>query len=461
MGVDNRIFTDGKVGRVLFKFALPAIISLFVAELYNMVDTFYVGRFVGPNAIAALTIAFPIQRLLMATGILVSIGVSTAVARYLGEENYDDLKKSINNAFILTILLLTVMPLAIFLFKEPIITRLGASAVIYPYAEKYISVILIGGLFQCLTLVSCYIMTALGNTKITLVATSLGAILNIIIDFVLVVVFPMGVMGAAISTVVSQIASFVFAIYKFSKVGKALNLKWSFNLDKEITKSIIAIGFSSFIIEISDAIVAVLLNNILAAKGGDAAIVIVGVVTRISMFLYITVIGISSAMQPIAAFNYGAKNYKRLREVVKKAIKAVCITSAIVWAVMMVFPEPIIGSFLQEKELLGSSIVAFRTCISFFPVLGIYYVSIYLYQAIEEAKSSFILSIYRQLILFIPLVILLVNVLGMKGAWITFPITDVVSAATGFYYIKKASKILEEEQAAEIEEKEVESLNFS
>ena len=157
-------------------------------------------------------------------------------------------------------------------------------------------------------------MTALGNNKITMIATSIGAICNVIIDYVLVVIFSMGVMGAAIATVSSQIISFLFVAYKFSRVKSALRLKLSFKLNSSISNSIMAIGFSTFMIEISDAVVAVLLNNILASEGGDAAIIIVGVVTRISMFLYITVIGISSAMQPIAAFNYGAKNYKRLKK---------------------------------------------------------------------------------------------------------------------------------------------------
>lgn len=460
MGLDNRIFSDGKVGRLLLKFALPTVISMFVAELYNMVDTFYVGRYVGANAIGALTIAFPIQRLLSSIALLIAVGASTAVARNLGEENYDDLKKTISNAFILTLISLTVIPLIIFTFKSSIITKLGASNTIFPYANQYISIILFGGIFQAFTFVPCYIMTALGNNKVTMIATSIGAICNVIIDYVLVVIFPMGVMGAAIATVTSQIISFIFVVYKFSRVKNALRLKLSFSLDNAISKSIIAIGFSTFMIEISDAVVAGLLNNILASEGGDAAVIIVGVVTRISMFLYITVIGISSAMQPIAAFNYGAKNYKRLKEIVKKAIIGVVVTSVILWVVMLIFAEPIIGSFLIEKDLLPQAVKAFRMCISVFPTIGIYYVAIYFYQSIEEARTSFILSIYRQLILFIPIVILLVKSLGVTGAWITYPITDIISAVTGFYYIRKAIALVNEEREAHIKSKEIKSLNF-
>lgn len=461
MGFDNRIFAEGKVGRILFKFAIPAIIALFVSELYNMVDTFFVGRYVGPNAIGALTIAFPIQRLLISLGLLIAIGASTAVARSLGENDYDKLKQTINNAFILTIISLIVIPAIVFIFKEPIITKLGASKAIYPYAESYISIILLGGLFQCLTVVSCYIMTALGNTKITLIATSIGAICNVIIDYILVANLSMGVTGAAIATTVSQTISFIFMVYKFSRVKSALKLKYKLELNVDIVKAIIAIGFSTFIVEISDAVVAVLLNNLLAVHGGDPAIIIVGVVTRISMFLFITVIGISSAMQPIAAYNYGARNYKRLKEIVRKAIYGVSVTSTILWAGMMIFARPIIGSFLQDQSLLSEAVSAFRMCIAIFPVVGLYYVAIYFYQSIEEAKSSFILSIYRQIILFIPIVIVLVNIMGIKGAWISFPISDLISAVTGFYYIKKASALLESEREEYLKEKQLKALNFS
>lgn len=462
MGLDNKIFSEGKISRILFKFAVPAIISLFVSELYNMVDTFFVGRAVGANAIGGLTIAFPVQRLLISIGLLIAVGTSTAVARCLGEENYDKLKENINNAFVLTIILLSVIPTIIFIFKNPIITKLGASDVIYPYAEKYISIILIGGIFQALTVVACYIMTALGNTKITLIATSIGAICNIIIDAILVNVLSMGVAGAAIATVVSQFISFIFMVYKFKEVKNTLKLKFEFKLRIEIVKSIVAIGFSTFIIEISDAIVSALLNNLLVSSGGgDNAIIMVGVVTRVSMFLYITVIGISSAMQPIAAYNYGARNYKRLKEIVKQSVKGATITATILWVIMMVFTRPIIGSFLREKALLEETVVAFRLCIAIFPVLGLYYVSIYFYQSIEEAKSSFILSIYRQLILFIPIVVILVKIIGIRGAFITFPITDIISSITGFYYIRKAMAILESEKNAYLKEQEVNGLKFS
>ncbi len=389
MGIDYKLFSEEKVEKALLKFAVPAMISLLVMELYNMVDTFFVGLAIGPKAIGALTVAFPVQRLMSSLGLMIAVGASTAVARSLGKKDYDSLKSVILNAINITIVIMLILTFIILIFKKDMITGLlGSSQYIYPYAEEYISIVVLGGIFQALTLVICYIMTSLGYTNITLKATSIGAILNAIIDYFLVMHLNFGVSGAAIATVTSQIAGLLYTIYKFNKVKKKidLNLKFNFDLKLDILKPILAVGFSTFIIEISDAVVAVILNNILSAYGGDKAIIIVGVTTKISMFLFITVIGISSAMQPIAAFNYGAKDLVRVKEVVIKTIVAVTGATLILWAGMFIFASPIIGLFLKEQSLLVETVKAFRIIICLFPTIGIYYVSIYYYQSMGKAK---------------------------------------------------------------------------
>lgn len=457
MGIDYKLFSKEKVEKALLKFAVPAMISLLVMELYNMVDTFFVGLVIGPKAIGALTIAFPVQRLMSSLGMMIAVGASTAVARSLGKKDYDNLKSVILNAINITIVIMVVLTLIISIFKKDMITGLlGASQSIYPYAEKYISIVVLGGLFQALTLVICYIMTSLGYTNITLKATSVGAILNVIIDYFLVMHLNFGVAGAAIATVVSQTVALVYAIYKLNKVKKkiGLNLKLNFELKLDILKPILAVGFSTFIIEISDAVVAVILNNILSIYGGDKALIIVGVTTKISMFLFITVIGISSAMQPIAAFNYGAKDLVRVKEVVVKTIVAVTGATLILWAVMLIFANPIIGLFLKDTSLLVETVKAFRIIISLFPTIGIYYVSIYYYQSMGKARTSLILSVYRQMIIFIPLLFILVGKFNIMGAWIAYPISDLISAITGVIYVRVALK--EKDKAIEAQEYEKE-----
>lgn len=445
MGIDNNIFAKEKINKLLFKFAVPAIFALLVSELYNMVDTVYVGRYIGANAIAALTIAFPIQRLLVAIGLLISVGASTYVARSLGEKNISELKKIILTSLSLALIILTIASIVIFIFRTPILHGLGASELTYPLAKKYVSIILIGGIFQCLSVVACNIMISLGKTRVSLYANLIGAVLNILINYILIAVMKLGIEGSAISTVISQIFAFVFTVYKFKDVKKTFDFNFSIDsvcssINKEILSGILTVGFSTFIIEISDAVVSVVLNNILYAEGGDSAIVMIGVITKVSMFMFITIIGMSSAAQPIIAYSFGAENYERMKKTVIASIKVVIITSFTSWLVFMIFSNSIIGFFLKDAVLLVQTVKAFRLCISLLPLVGVYYIGIYYYQAIGEAKKSFLFSIYRETILFIPLAILFVQIFGIKGAWAAYPVTDAIAALTSVYFLRKALK---------------------
>ncbi len=440
----TKIFRENNVLKALIQFAVPGVITILVSELYNMVDTFFVGKYVSANAVGALGIAFPIQRLVIATSLLIGVGTSTSIARSLGEKDYDKVNKNIANAIILGLIASIVIPILIFLFRKGLIYNLGASDVIYPIAEKYISIVLIGSLFLSFTNIFGYCIIALGNPKVTVTALSIGTIVNIVLDYLLVAIFEMGVAGAAIATVSSQTIGFIYALVKMYSCKRDFNLKLKMSFDLNISRSIISIGFATFIVEISDAIVIAVLNNLLLPTGGDTAIIIVGAITRVSMFMYITIIGISSGMQPLAAYNYGAKDYQKLNKIIDITTKMVSATSVILWSGMMIFSTQIFASFIKEADILVETVKAFRTTIIVFPIIGIYYVSIYYNQAINKPRVSFFLSIYRQLLLFIPIVIVLVNTMGVKGAWITYPVTDAIAAITGVIFIKRGLSLLED-----------------
>jgi putative MATE family efflux protein len=441
----NKIFGEEKIGKLLLKFSVPAIISLMVAEMYNMVDSLFLGQAIGANAIGALTIAFPIQRLFLSISMLIAIGTSTAVARSCGDEDFENLKIIIPNAIVLMLIIISVVGIGVYTFQDKIILSLGASESTFPLAKDYVSIILIGVIFQAFTVIASYIITAFGNTKILLLSTSIGAICNVIINYFLVNRVPLGVKGAALATVISQIIASIYVLYEFIKLKKGLNLSIKLTLNKAVSIGILCVGFSTFIIEISDAVVAAILNNLLFSHGGDLAIVTVGLTTRVSMFLFMTVIGISSAMQPIAAYNYGAGNYTRLKEVVKTAIIAVSVSSTLLWAIFMIFSKQLIGLFINDSAIIEETAKALRMVIAVFPCLGIYYLSIYYCQAINRVKTSFILSIYRQIIIFIPLVYSLVSGLGMGvfGAWLAYPVSDAISFITAAIFIKYTYTSLE------------------
>ncbi|MEK6264933.1 MAG: MATE family efflux transporter [Clostridium sp.] len=441
----NRIFGEEKIGSLLLKFSVQSIISLMVAELYNTVDSIFVGQAIGANAIGALTIIFPIQRLFLAISMLIAIGASTAVARSCGKEDFENLKIVIPNAIVLMLIIISVVSIGIFIFKDSIIFGLGATENIFPLAKEYVSIIQIGVMFQSFSVIASYIMTAFGNTKIVLISTSIGAICNVVIDYFLINVLSYGMSGAAISTVLSQIIAFTYVLYEFTKIKKSLKLPIKLTLNKSVSIGIVFVGFSTFIIEISDAVVAVILNNLLASYGGDLAIITFGLITRVSMFLFMTVLGISAAMQPIAAYNFGAGNFKRLKEVVKISIISVSISSTILWAIFMIFSKQLISLFINDIVIIEEASKAFRIVIAVFPTLGIYYLSIYYCQAINRVKTSFKLSIYRQIIVFIPLAYALMNGLdmGVLGAWIAYPISDIISFVTAAVFIKYTYTSLE------------------
>jgi putative MATE family efflux protein len=442
MGIDDRIFEKEKIGKLLLRFALPAIISLLVQELYAMVDTVYVGRFIGSDAIAALTVAFPIQRLLISLGLLIAVGGSTYVSMNLGRGDKETAGKAVVNSFIIGIVMLSITAALCGVFLKPMLFRLGASSSTYPMARGYVAIILTGGVFQAITAIACYIMTVLGDSKITLHSNSLGAILNIIINGVLFAGLGLGVEGAAIATVISQIAAFIFAAIRFRKAKKYLKISFSLkslrlSMSGKVMAVIITTGFSSFIIEISDALSSTVLNNVLLFKGGDDAITLLGTVTKISMFMYITIIGISSAMQPIVAYNFGAGNMDRVRKTVKTTLKAVLASSMVMWAGLMIMAPRVIGIFLTDEALKSQAVPAFRIAISMIPFAGVCYVALYYLQSVKQPGRSLMLSLSRMVILFIPISFVLTMVMGVTGTWISYPICDLIAAIMGFIAMRK------------------------
>ena len=442
---NNKMFAEEKIGKLLLKFSVPAIISLMVAEMYNMVDSIFVGQAIGANAIGALTIAFPIQRLFLSISMLIAIGASTSIARSCGGKDFESLKSIIPNAIILMLIIISAVTISIFTFQHRILIGLGATENILPLAKDYVSIILMGVLFHSFTVIGSYIMTAFGNTKIVLVSTSIGAICNVVMDYLLVNVIPYGMKGAAIATVISQFIAFIYVLYEFMKIKRGLKFSIKLTLNKAISVGILSIGFSTFIIEISDAVVAAILNNLLSSHGGDLAIVTFGLTTRVSMFLFMTVIGISSAMQPIAAYNYGARNYARLKEVVKISLIAVSLSSTFLWLIFMIFSKELISLFISDSVIIEQTAQAFRIVISVFPFLGVYYFSIYYCQAMNRVKTSFKLSIYRQIIVFVPLVYAFVCGLdmGVLGTWLAYPVSDIISFITASIFIKYTYTSLE------------------
>ena len=442
--MDKSLFTDNRIYSSLLKFAIPGVITILMSELYNMVDTFFVGKYTGSAAIGAMGVAFPIQRTIIALSLMIGVGTATAVSRAYGENNRQKILDNIGSSISLGLTLLSLFTIISLIFCEQILSLLGARNEILSLSKAYINIVVLGSLLLGFTNIFGYELTALGHPRITLIATGIGTLINIILDYILVAKFYMGVEGAAIATLFSQFVAFVFTIIsmQYYKKKHGISLKPCIKLPYMYT--ILSVGFATFIIEISDAVLIAALNNILLPIGKDEAIVIVSAITRVSMFMYITIIGVGAGMQPLAAFSYGAKDYNRLKKIVKASSNLTMISSGLLWAFIMIFTHNIIGSFMKDPELLKKTVAIFRYTIIIFPVISLYYICIYYCQSIAKAKLSFWLSIYRQLLLFIPMLIVLSRLFGMKGVWTTYPLTDLIAAVTGIYFLRKNMTALNE-----------------
>lgn len=452
MGKSGKLFGEEKIGKLLLRFSIPIILSLLVSELYNMVDTIFVGRNVGPNGIGALVVVFPIQRIIIALSVLISIGTATALSRSSGQSNLEKARSTIKNGFTLSYTLMIPITIIVLLFSSEILTFLGASSVILPYGKVYLQTIILGSTFLSLTIFISDVMISLGNSKISIISTSIGATLNIILDYILVVRLHMGVQGAAIATATSQVIGFSYAFYHYRKVVKQYNIPSGFHLDKKIVLPIILVGLSAFIIEAEDGIIMAVLNNLLLRTVGDTGIIVLGIISKLYMFLFIAMFGIAAAMQPIAAYNMGAKNFIRLKSVMQKTGLYAFLTSIVLWAFGMTFTPQLISIFIKDTALIQESVKAFRIMIAVFPLISIYYVSIFYFQAMGKAKTSILISVLRQLIIMLPVSIILVRVfnLGAMGVWLSYPISDILSSLAAFLLVRNEGMELSVKVAKQI-----------
>jgi len=436
--MSSKQFGEAKISSLLFRFSVPVILSMLVSELYSMVDTFYVGRFVGGDGIGALTVVFPLQRILTALTIMIAVGTATAFSRSIGNKNVNSAKDVLQSGFTMVVTMIIPVAIGVFLFRDKIVSIMGAGEVISEMASSYLGIIIFGSIFLSITVFISHTLIALGNTKISIISTSIGAVINLILDIILVQHLGMGVQGAAIATALSQFVGFGYAFWNYSKVRKQFDISFKFSINKKLIVPILLVGISAFIIEAEDGILMGVLSSLLAGSVGDQGIIVLGVVSKLYMFLFITIFGISSAMQPIAAYNIGAGNFIRLKTLMKKTIVYSLILTSVLWAVMMIFAPYLIGIFIEDSTIIKEATKAFRIMISLFPVISVYYVSIFYFQARGKAKSSIMIAVLRQMVLMIPISILLVKGFGMgaTGVWLSYPISDILSSLASYMLIR-------------------------
>ncbi len=435
LGTDN-------VGKLLMRYAIPAVIAMTASSLYNMVDSIFIGRGVGPLAIAGLAITFPVMNLSAAFGAMIGVGGSTMISVKLGQKDNETAVRVLGNVVTLNVLLGVLFGGLAIIFLNPILRFFGASDNTLGYAYDYMLVILLGNVVTHLYLGLNSVLRAIGQPKKAMNATIATVVINTILDPIFIYGLDMGIRGAAIATVIAQVIALVYVWWLLSNKEQYVHLQRGiYGLRSKIVKNIIGIGLSPFCMQTCACLVVILINTSLRTHGGDLAIGAYGIANRISFVFVMIVMGICQGMQPIAGYNYGARQFDRVTEVLKKAIIFSTIIVTIGFIVCVFTPVPIVHLFTSDPELTDISANALRIINCLFSVVGLGMVTGNFFQSIGKAKISIFLSTTRQLLFLVPLLLVLPRYFGTNGVWITIPISDILSSITAavmlWYFYKK------------------------
>ncbi|MFC1846330.1 MATE family efflux transporter [Chloroflexota bacterium] len=425
---EKNILDDNRIGRLLLKLSLPAFFGMAVMTLYNVVDTIFIGHYVGALGIAGLSIVFPVQMLSIGIGQMTGMGGASLISRLIGGNDIPRAERTLGNAMSATIILSAILMIVGLSNTDFWLRIMGASATILPFARDYMQIILIGMFFQTFAMTLNFLIRAEGNARVPMIGMMLGAALNIILDSIFIVLLDMGIKGAALATVIAQLISVMyFVIYylpgrSFLKLHyKNLILEWS------ILKSILAIGISSLARTAATSISAVFVNRMLSVYGGDLAVSAFGVIHRIMMFAIMPGIVIGQGLQPILGFNYGAMHYDRALRAIKIAMAVATTCSIVVFAVLYFAPELFIRIFTADNDLITMSSYAAKRIFLALYLIGFMMVGSIVFQAIGKAVKSFITAVSRSALFLLPIVLILPHFLQLDGVWLAFPITDTLA----------------------------------
>jgi putative MATE family efflux protein len=443
MDTERKIILNDSLRKLLFKFSVPAITGLVFSALYNVVDTLYVGHGVGPIAIAGLAIVLPIQILMFAIGYMIGIGSASIISRSLGAKDRSKATLTAGNAMIINTVISILLMVVCYFFMDKMLMFFGASREVLPYSKDYLSIIIFGFIFYPFDVLGNNLIRSEGRPRAAMYSLILGAVLNIILDPVFIFVFRMGVKGAALATVISQIINMIYILAYFG-LSKSV---FKFNLKMFIPKlkliwEILRIGFPSFLMSIVDSVIFILFNRTIMHYGSDMHIAIIGIAIRVMDITIMPIIGIAQAFSTIASFNFGAKNYARVKNILKEAIIWTTVISAFSFIVIFGFPGFLLRIFSSDKSMIDIGILPIRIVSLFFITLGIQIVGGTFFQAIGKAIPALILNISRQVIFFIPSIIILPLFMGLNGVWFSMPLSDILSTIMTIIFIFYELKVI-------------------
>lgn len=449
-------FATEPVGRLILRFAVPSVIALLVNSLYNIVDQIFIGWGVGYLGNGATNVVFPITIIALALAMMIGNGGAAYLSLKLGERQISAAEKGVGNAVTLVTVVSILLALIFLIWIDPILSLFGATDVLRPYALEYGYIIGIGLPFMMISAAINSMICADGSPKYAMFSMVIGAIINVILDPVFIFVFHMGVQGAAIATIIGQIASFAVSVVYMPRFKTVRSKSDAFRLNGNTCGNIITFGLSSFITQFAITIVMALTNNLLSfygaasPYGAEIPLTATGIVMKVNQIMIAILLGIATGTQPIIGFNYGARNYKRVRKALEISLIASEVVSIAAFFIFQFAPMSVISLFGTEDALYNTfATMAFRIFLLLCPLTGFQTIAAVYLQAVGKPVKSAILSLARQIIFFIPTALILPKFLGVTGVLWTGPVADGLAFILSLFFIIQERTHLKRQHALE------------
>ena len=429
------------VGRLLVEYALPAIIAMTASSLYNMVDSIFIGQGVGALAISGLAVTFPFMNLSAAFGAAVGVGASSYISVKLGQKDYAKALRVFGNTVTLNVIIGILFSTISLLLLDPILYFFGASDQTISYAREYMIIILLGNVITHLYFGMNAVLRSASKPRAAMFIIIFTVVLNTLLDPLFIYTFDLGIAGAAYATILAQLLAFMWQLKLFSDKREILHLQRGiYKPSLRIIRNIFAIGMSPFFMNACACIIVIFINRNLLTYGGDLAVGAYGIANRVAFIFVMVTMGVNQGMQPIAGYNYGAQKFDRLLRVLKLAmISATCVTTS-GFLVAEFCPRLCVSLFTDDAQLTSLSINGLRILMAAMPIVGYQMVITNFFQSIGMAKISIVLSLSRQLLLLLPLLILLPPYFGIDGVWMSMPVSDTLSALLAFVVMSRYMK---------------------
>ena len=435
---------NAPIGKLLISQALPASIGILVMSLNMVVDTIFVGRWIGPMAIAAITVVVPLTFLIASIGMAIGVGGASIISRALGADNHDKAQRTFGNQIVMSLGLSVFFVIIGLIFKEEALALFGAKGKILAPAEIYYTIIMYCIPFLALCMTGNPVVRAEGKPKFAMVALILPAIGNIFFDYLFINVWDMGMAGAAWATSISYFICFLFIYWFFFSKHSELKIRLKcFKLEHAIVKEITELGGVTLARQGMVSVLSIILNHTLFTYGGETSVTIYGIISRMLMFALFPVMGISQGFLPIAGFNYGANKMARVRESINISIKYGTGLALVIFAIIMLFPEQITSVFTNDEVVIRDTPNALRWVFLVTPLIAVQMIGSGYFQAIGKAIPALLLTLTKQGFFLIPLILILPQYYGIFGVWIAFPIADLLSTIlTGWYLNREVRRTL-------------------